>query len=169
MLEHGQRVMAAAEAYATGAMTADDIFQETYMRAWTKLGPDHDTARNAGWLCQTALNIGRDHWTTVERRKRLLGKWMHRETPEPPRGVGEELVRRALWRAIDALPSRQRSAVLMRDVDELETSEIASRMNIKASTVRATLRDAYKALRMALGFEETPDSDPPQEDEREAS
>ncbi len=158
MVEHGPKVMASAEAYADGSLSAEDIFQETFIKAWRELAGIQDDRCVAGWLCQTALNLGRDHWRREERRRLLLSLWIRPTQPAPPRTVGRELARRALWRAIGALPPRQRSAVMMKFIDGLNSTEIGGLMGIKPASVRATIRDAQKSLRESLGVDN--DSDP---------
>lgn len=152
MLEHGPAVLAAAEAYADGSLSAEDIFQETFIRAWRKLATGPEERCIAGWLCQTALNIGRDHWRKEERRRSLMARFLSQPATKPPPSIGQELARRALWRQIDALPERQRAAVLLKHIDGLKAPEIGERMGITPGTARATLRDAHASLRRSLGI-----------------
>lgn len=153
MAEHGAKVLGAAEAYADGSVTVEDIFQETFIRAWKRMEHVMSHPCIAGWLCQTALNVGRDLQRKEERRRSLFSRWGRPLQSKQPRTVGEELVRRALWRAIDGLPRQQRRVILLRYVDELDSSEIGATMGITAGTVRASLRDAQRSLRKALGVE----------------
>lgn len=71
--------------------------------------------------------------------------------PELPLGVDPRLLA-----ALDALPERQRSMVLMRHVVGLSGAEIASVVGLNRAAVYASVRRAERKLREAVIEEETP-------------
>ena len=160
---HGDRIMLIAEAYAEGPITAEDIFQETFVKAWKKR-PELDSDGDVGaWLYRVALNIGRETLRRRQRRESLMARWISRPRPSPPHTIEEELDRLALWRAIHSLPRRQRDVLLLRLVRDVGTHDIASQLGIREATVRATLRDALGSLRVKLETEQALAVPTPQE------
>ena len=154
MDEHGSRVRAIAEAFAEGAVEPEDIFLETFILAWKEGGPllaEEDGRGVGAWLCNVAANIGRSARETGKRRRRLLTLWAGAPSrPQPPRSIAEEMYIRQLWRAVGTLPARQRSVLLRRTVGGATTREVAEELGITDGTVRATLRDAVRAVRNKL-------------------
>lgn len=153
--EYGPRVTAIAQSFAGGAVGPEDIFQETFLRAWRN-GPATARDTNEGaWICSIALNVGRDAYRRRHRREGLL-KRRPREAPgvSGSPSIGEELHRKRLWRAIAELPERQRAVLLRRIVREDSAREVGKELGIEDGTVRATCRDAIRSLRRILGPED---------------
>ena len=150
MKEHGPRVMAIAEAFAEGPVTADDIFQETFVTAWKKAAEVPSGPQAGAWLYQVALNIGRDQRRRRLRRESLIAGWITRARPTPSHTIDQELDRLALWRAIASLPARRRQVLLLRVAQDVSTEDISVDFGISEATVRATLRDALKSVRRTL-------------------
>jgi len=56
-----------------------------------------------------------------------------------------------LWESVNALPPRQRRAVVMRFWDGMSNTEVAKEMAITEVTVKATIQDAFRSLKINLG------------------
>jgi len=74
--------------------------------------------------------------------------------PDRGRTVEQEMLYQAKLRevrqAIEALPSKQRAAVLMHKYEEMEYSQIANVLNCSESAVKSLLFRAYESLRSRL-------------------
>ncbi|MGH3507316.1 MAG: sigma-70 family RNA polymerase sigma factor, partial [Nocardioidaceae bacterium] len=70
------------------------------------------------------------------------------ETPAPDEGVVD---RDATWRAVRALPPRQRAVVVLRYYEGLSEREIADVLGCRPGTVKSQASAALATLRAALG------------------
>ena len=59
-----------------------------------------------------------------------------------------------LWRAVRALPDRQRAAIVLRYVDDLSVDEIANVLDVTDGTVKASLAQARASLARRLAVAE---------------
>ena len=68
----------------------------------------------------------------------------------PAGRIDLEASRAALWAQVARLPARQRLALTLRIVDELDYEEIARRVGGSAATARATVYQATQPLRLGV-------------------
>jgi RNA polymerase sigma-70 factor, ECF subfamily len=133
---------------------ADDLSQETFLRAfkaWAALPPD---ANVRAWLYKIAANLARNHFRG-ERRRRLAHatvRTTERETATAePEGEAVANEARTLVEArIAGLPDRQRLAFVMRRVEELDYEVIAEGLDCSVETARAHVFQAMKKIRQDL-------------------
>ena len=92
--------------------------------------------------CQRALR-------RLQRRAAIERRLLRRV--ETAAGVSPSEVDPDLWDAVRSLPARQREAIVLRYVVDLEQHEIADAMGVTAGTVASTLHAARARLHTALG------------------
>jgi RNA polymerase sigma-70 factor (ECF subfamily) len=154
MKRHNQRLHRVARAVLGDDAEAEDVVQDTYLRAFTHLSEFRAEARLSTWLTRIALNeaLGR-------RRRRRVGEPTSLEpvpapasvsSPNPERAVMLAEIRTLLEQAVDALPERFRVVFMMRDVEEFSTEETARLLGLRPETVRTRLHRARRLLREAL-------------------
>lgn len=141
---------------------AEDVVQETFIRAFKGLVDFRGRASLATWLTRITLN------EALQRRRRrrhtvqfdsLQGDTHARAdtTPlvaselDPERTAAQKQIRKLLEQAIDRLPDSLRTVFVMRDVEELSTAESALLLKISQPTVKTRLHRARRMLREALG------------------
>jgi RNA polymerase sigma-70 factor (ECF subfamily) len=131
---------------------ADDLTQETFLRAWKGIRSFRGESTVRTWLIRILLN------TAGERARRKRTVLLAREVDDG-RAVdpGVDLARRDLVRrllvAVDALPRRQREALLLRVRGGLSHREISEVMKIRPGVVKLHLVAARKRLRRSFGDE----------------
>lgn len=133
---------------------ADDLSQETFLRAFRahcRLPPD---ANARAWLFAIATNLTRNHFRSQKRRRVAYSAVVTeaRETDEErPDGV---TISREIGAAVDqvvaALPLRQRLAFVQRKVHGLDYEAIAQSLECTAETARAHVFQALRKVRRAL-------------------
>lgn len=131
-----------------------DAMQETFLRFFRHLRRYDETRDLMGWLSRIAVNASLD----VQRRRRRLRIFDPLESSgpitDPAPAADDDLIRRGeialLRRAIDALPPKERLAVLLRDVEGLSTNEVAAILSSSAATVRVQLSRARLKIRHLL-------------------
>jgi RNA polymerase sigma factor (sigma-70 family) len=128
-----------------GPIDADDCFQETFMaalRAYTRL---RDTSNLRSWLLTIAHNKAIDAHRARKRR------------PLPVEGVGEEAAPAVtldgepqLWDAVRRLPTKQRTSIVYRFVNDLPYAEIGRIVGCSEAAARQNVRAGLASLRGAL-------------------
>lgn len=102
-----------------------------------------------GWVQRVAINAVRRRL----RRQALEARLMRRELPRP---VEPEETDIDLWRAVAALPTRQREAVALRYVADLREAEVAAAMGVSVGAASASLAAARSRLAELLTEAEEP-------------
>ena len=129
---HLRLVRAVAVAHTADRDQAEDMTQETFLRAWRSFPHVSDLEPRAqrAWLCRTARNLAIDAW----RRKRL---------DSAPAGAssGGELsdLRLDVARALAELDEGDRELVVMRYLEEMNSREIGEALGLPEGTVRRRL------------------------------
>ena len=141
-----QRVAQIAWAILGDREDVKDAVQETFLRLYRFLGR-YDANRDFhGWLARIAVNVCRD---ALRRRKRGFEPLCEIESTEPR--ADAELIHRSdlalLRRAVDALPPKERLAVILREVEGLPTDEVATVLGSTVTTVRVQISRARAKLR----------------------
>jgi RNA polymerase sigma-70 factor (ECF subfamily) len=132
---------------------ADDVTQETFLRAYQKLD-SFDTGRPFGpWICRIAANRAISHVRSPVAREEELGEGPDEEAApaeSPLDAVLEGEARELLAAALGELPPEQRAVFVLRSVEEMSYSEIAGALEIPLGSVMSRLSRAREKLRVAL-------------------
>lgn len=150
MRRYNPRLYRAARAILGDGAEAEEVVQETYLRAIDRLGAYRGDAPLATWLLRMAMNIA------LGRRQRRARLQLGGAAAAPPQAASPEQLayddepRRALEEAVDSLPVKLRLVLVLRLIDGLSTHETAEVLGIPVLTVRVRLARARSALRRAL-------------------
>jgi RNA polymerase sigma-70 factor (ECF subfamily) len=144
---HMRLVYAVALARGGSAVEAEDLTQETFLRAWRNGGVLASLERGAqrAWLVRTARNLSVDVW----RRRQL------EEAAPPPKGASPEEEARSglrvdVERALAALGEGDRELVVLRYVEEMNSREIGEALGVPEGTVRRRLAGCREVLAREL-------------------
>jgi RNA polymerase sigma-70 factor (ECF subfamily) len=157
MRRYNERVYRAARSIVRDEHEAEDVMQEAYVNAFTHLGQFNGTARFSTWLLRIAIN---EALARVRRRGRYesfddelsnVEPFMSRSPSEnPERQAFTEELRSLLEWAIDTLPDGMREVFVLREVEGLSTSEVASALDVSEDVVKTRLSRGRVALRRVL-------------------
>lgn len=130
-----------------GAET-EDIIQDVFVRAWTKLKLFNGRAAFGTWLHKLAVNVILRHRERQEAKSSRLGVL----SESPPQGarLSSPGLRMDLEAAIATLPPRARDVFVLHDIEGWKHVEIAEALGISPSTSRAQLHRARMLLRRFL-------------------
>ncbi|RCG29014.1 SigE family RNA polymerase sigma factor [Sphaerisporangium album] len=123
---------------------AEDLLQaalaKTYL-AWDRI---NDRASLDGYVRRAMVNINISWW-----RRRKLEEYPSEELPDTPvrDGPTPGEIHELLEQAIDRLPARQRTAILLRYYEDMTETEIATTLGISIGTVKSTVSRAMAKLR----------------------
>lgn len=132
---------------------AQDLFQETFLRAYRSLGTLRDPARFRAWVVTIATNAVRRQ---IERRGEPERSLELEPEPEGDSGMTalrnlEQAERRtALRQAMRRLPDRQKAVLSMRLDMNLPFAEIGEALGIREENARAHHYQALRSLRRML-------------------
>ena len=139
---------------------AEDLAQETMIRAMQKQSELRSPDHMAGWLLAIQKSVHLNSRRKLGPRLEVLqgGASDSSAAPkEPSRDLREEVgtheLDESLTRALDALPVEWREALWLREVEDLSYEEIAAAQQCPIGTVRSRLARAREAMLRNLGEE----------------
>ena len=147
---HVGRVFRLAYRMAGDLDRAQDYVQETFIRAFQRLGEFRGESALSTWLCSIAISITLNGL----RRTRRSNEREVRLDDAPPMGrmsrEAEPDLKERLAQAIDALPEGYRTVFVMHEVEGYTHEEIAEVLGVQSGTSKAQLFRARAKLREAL-------------------
>jgi RNA polymerase sigma-70 factor (ECF subfamily) len=142
------------------APVSEELAQEVFLRVYRSRATYEPTAKFTTWLFRIAthlaLNWIRDgkHEKRQESLDEELIDGVERQIAGRERTIEQELLEevklREVRQAIEALPEKQRAAVLMHKYQELDYAQIARTLGCSDSAVKSLLFRAYETLRSRL-------------------
>jgi RNA polymerase sigma-70 factor (ECF subfamily) len=136
------------------ASDADDLSQETFLRAFRAYRALPDGANVRAWLFAIATNLGKNHFRGLARRRRAYAAVAEEvETADMNRPEEEALMREARGRVegiIAGLPLKQRLAFVMRKMHDLDYDAIGESLSCSAESARAHVFQALRKIRRGL-------------------
>lgn len=161
---HNRRLYRVAWAVLRDDAEAEDVVQETYVRAFASLGGFRDESALSTWLTRIALNeaLGR-----VRRRRpgidasdmeggegrggaRIIDFPKLQSPSNPEADMARRQVRQLLERAVVDLPEPFRLVFVLREIEEMNTDETAALLELKPETVKTRLHRARRLARKSL-------------------
>lgn len=161
---NNQRLFRAARSVLRNDSEAEDVVQETYVKAFTALASFRGEASFSTWLTRIALN---EAVSRLRRRRKnsdlealdqavsadagLVSLFPLSLVPLPAdTEAARSEMRQMLETAIDGLPEGFRTVFVLRDVEGLSTEETADHLALKPETVKTRLHRARRMLRAVL-------------------
>jgi RNA polymerase sigma-70 factor, ECF subfamily len=168
MRRHNRRLFRLARSLLLDDAEAEDVLQEAYLRAYTRLGELVDRQALAAWLARITVNeaLGRRRARarvvsledfraaragTDDAYDMDLDRGPACDRPGPERLAASSELRRLLEAAVDALPEEFRTVFVLREVEGLSTAETAACLAIRPETVKTRLYRARCQLQDVLG------------------
>jgi RNA polymerase sigma-70 factor (ECF subfamily) len=129
---------------------AEDVMQETWMRAARGLQGFRWRSAFRSWLTGIALNRVRE--MARKKKRSLVEVDMNWEVPTPQVDPGDRV---DMERALELLPPGFRTVLVLHDVEGFTHQEIGAQLGITDGTSKSQLHGARKAMRrlLALGVE----------------
>lgn len=149
--EHGDAVYRLARSVVRDAALADDVVQETMVKAWRAL-PDFEGEIPRAWLMKVARNTAisllrtrRDHVREATEFGEVAAAGQGPATTTLDRAALDEL-----WVELARLDETSRSMVVMRELSGMSYEEIAEVLDLPLATVKTRLFRARRALQQAM-------------------
>jgi RNA polymerase sigma-70 factor (ECF subfamily) len=127
---------------------ADDLVQETFLRAWRALDRFEEDRPLAPWLLRIATNQALNVLAARGRRPvEELNESMPADGPGPDRLAEQRGLHERIRRAMAELPDEQRAILALRAGEGLSYREIADTLDIPVGTVMSRLARARETMR----------------------
>jgi RNA polymerase sigma-70 factor (ECF subfamily) len=140
---------------------AEDVAQDVFLRLWENLGRIDDADLLPAWLRRVATNAVIDHWRKEDARRRrreaLREHPIARRVVRPSARLETEEAVNAVRAAVDALPVKLRSVLMLRAVEGLSYDQLAETLGISVGAVRSRLFRARQELLALLKRGRAPD------------
>jgi len=152
---HNLRLYRLARRLTASAADADDLLQETFLRAAQSLPSiPAGASKEEAWLVRVLVNVQRDHWRKRAVRERSA-PMLSVPTDAAPGPDAALIAKRTVWAALDTLHPRPRAILVMHELDGMSLPDIAAQLGLRLMTVRWHLsmgrRDLKRLLRPTHG------------------
>lgn len=159
------RLLAVARRMLRNEEDAREVVQEAFLSAFRSIERFEGGARLSTWLHRIAVNAALMRLRSRRRKPEdsiedLLPRFREdghfASLPAPwrdPSGesaAGRRELRGRVRESIDRLPERYRTVILLRDIEELDTAEVARMLELSPNAVKTRLHRARQALRNLL-------------------
>ena len=156
VLKYQHRIGAVIGRFVPDHAEAQDIAQESFMRAYRALHNFRGDAQFYTWLYRIAVNTAKNHLVAMKRRpptsdvevddaEHFTGARMQ-DNDTPEHELLREEIAREVSETVAALPEELRQAITLREVEGLSYEEIAETMDCPIGTVRSRIFRAREAI-----------------------
>jgi len=143
---HRRKVFNIAYKFVGKHDLAEDLTQDIFLKLYRSLNTFDRRANFQTWLISVSRNLCIDHYRSVRKERETINRDVDASTLMPvarDRSAYAQLELRdrvqLLRAALDTLPPTLRTAVLLRDIQELTYQEIAERLNVPEGTVKSRI------------------------------
>jgi RNA polymerase sigma-70 factor (sigma-E family) len=131
---------------------AEDLVQEAFVRLVGRFRHLRVPDAFEAYLRRTIVNLH----TSQLRRRRVERAYLEREGRREPSTTDPDMeAREELWRAVLALPPRQRAAIVLRFYEDLSERETADALGCSPSAAKSLVARAMQTLRALIESETT--------------
>jgi RNA polymerase sigma-70 factor (ECF subfamily) len=156
VLLYSRRLYAVAYGVVQNPTEAEDVVQETFLKAYALRWMIRDPEKFPAWLCRTARNraidLMRKHRPQpLAHDDETLAEIADESVPCPSANLQAIEKYGPMHRLLETLPDNHRIAITLRFMEEMDYREIEETMGINPGTVRGILARAMKTLRKGIG------------------
>jgi RNA polymerase sigma-70 factor (ECF subfamily) len=155
MRRYNTRIYRAARAILRSERDVEDVMQDAYVNAFQHLAQFQGRSQFSTWLTRIAVHeaLSRRHkadrieeWDAMTPSRQDAVAATHSGS-DPESDASSSELNRLVERSIDDLPEDYRAVVMLRDVEQMSTSETAECLSISEDNVRVRLHRGHAMLR----------------------
>ncbi len=143
---HWRKVFNVAYKFVGKHDEAEDLTQDIFLKIFKSLDTFDRRANFQTWLISISRNLCIDHYRSVRKERQTIAREVDTNDLQPasrdrtPYAAAEHQDLRAMLRqALQTLPETLRTAVVLRDLQELSYQEIADRLQLPEGTVKSRI------------------------------
>jgi RNA polymerase sigma-70 factor (ECF subfamily) len=144
--QHWRKVFNVAYKFVGKHDEAEDLTQDIFLKIFKALNTFDRRANFQTWIISISRNLCIDHYRSVRKERQTIAREVDANELQPasrdrgPYAAAEHQDLRAmLQRALQTLPVTLRTAVVLRDLQELSYQEIADRLHLPEGTVKSRI------------------------------
>jgi RNA polymerase sigma-70 factor (ECF subfamily) len=155
--EHGKKMFALAYRMTGNEQDAEDVVQETFLRAYRNLARYDSRAQFSSWLHRIAANHAidllrrRKRWRKADLDQLEETAPLRAANPDPEREVFGHEVQRRIEAGMEQLSPRERVAFVLRHHQGLSIAEIGRVLGTRENATKNHVFRAVRKLRRSLG------------------
>ncbi|MCL4465438.1 MAG: sigma-70 family RNA polymerase sigma factor [Chloroflexi bacterium] len=154
VVRYQHRIYSLAYRMVGNGTDANDLAQDTFIRAFHHLDTFQQGRRFAPWLYRIAINLCLDYRQQRPVTVSLDDQELPQQELLPEARAIQREVQEKVHKAIMALPPKYRAVIALRHLQDLSYEEIAAALDLPINTVRTHLFRARDALRKVLQSDE---------------
>lgn len=146
VVRYERRLIRVINRFVSDRELARDLAQETFLRVYERLDQFDPSRRFGPWLFRIGVNLTLDYLRKRKRRGRFFPmsdgpseRQLEVEAPDPRRELD---LKQEVRSVVQRIPEKYRSVLILRDLENFSTSEIAAILNRKEATIRWRLAEA---------------------------
>lgn len=151
MRKYNRRLYRISMSIVGDGVEAEDILQTSYLKAYEHLSEFQFRSGFGTWLVRIVIN---ESLQMLRKRKHIVDFEMEEETgttnTEPLKDILQSELHSSLEDALAELPEKYRVVFIMKEVEDMSTTETMESLNISESNVRVRLSRAKEMLRDSL-------------------
>jgi RNA polymerase sigma-70 factor (ECF subfamily) len=154
--QHHVAVRAFAQRLVGDVEAAEDLVQDVFVALPSAIVRFRGDCTLRTFLVSIAVNHAKNHVRAAARRRAALarlGREPEPASPDPHRDMERRQLGDRLVHALDALPLEQRIAIVLSEIEERTSAEIATIVGAPEGTVRTRIFHAKRKLREILGVQ----------------
>jgi len=153
MRKYNLRMFRISMSIVNDDMEAEDIMQTAYLNAFLQLPNFKNKSSFGTWLTRIVINESLLHKKKIARRQRLNQDAEPENTnlETPLKSLMTKELKTILEKAVSKLPEKYRLVFVMREIQEMSTSETMEVLNLGESNIKIRLSRAKEMLRNQLG------------------
>ena len=152
--ENQRRVFQIAYGVLGNPADAEDVAQETFLRAYQKFSSLREAEKFRQWVNRIAFRLALNRQRGQRRRVARDSAWHVSEfaaaTADGEKAAEQQLMLQRLRSQIEELPEKLRGVLQLSLVEEMEADDVGAVLGIPAGTVRSRLHTARKLLLEAM-------------------
>jgi RNA polymerase sigma-70 factor (ECF subfamily) len=152
LVKQYQKMVHALAFRMTGSLDdAEDLTQETFLRAYQRLDSFRGEAKFSTWLCKIAMNLSLNWRTREKRRSEIHTKWSEDSIlKNDGRNEFPDELSYRVQNALNRLPAKQRAAIVLTVYENHNHAEAAKLLNCTEATISWRVFAARQKLKRWL-------------------
>ncbi|HUH33157.1 MAG TPA: RNA polymerase sigma factor [Daejeonella sp.] len=152
MRKYNLRMFRISMSVVNDDMEAEDIMQTAYLNAYLQLHNFKNKSSFGTWLTRIVINESLLHKKKIARRQRIDqdAESEKGNVETPLKSLMTKELKTILEKAVSKLPEKYRLVFVMREIQELSTSETMEILNLGESNIKIRLSRAKEMLRSQL-------------------
>ena len=157
VIKYQSRIVKVITRYLHDPVEAMDVAQEAFIKAYRALPNFRGDSAFYTWLYRIAINTAKNHLVSMGRRppqddieaseaEYFEGPSALKDTASPEKMVLRDEIEQVIFSAIETLPDDLRTAITLRELEDMSYEEIAEAMDCPIGTVRSRIFRAREAI-----------------------